>query len=146
MPKGLSLLGKGLGLTGRVAKADLGMATMGGASKYLNYYTNAARTATNAAGEALYSRAPLGYQVKAGFFVNAARAIAGKPALYSSTEATVIGRAWQNQAIGLGLFNTGVSVGAGIYNLTPSSGNQNTGGIGISGGNAVPAIDNLSHR
>lgn len=139
LPKGLQLFGRGTGMAGATAKTGR---ILGGASRSVNYYTQAAV-------EAGYSTELTGARVMAGPFVQASHNVRnlftgrGLNLLYSNSEATIIGRAWQNQAIGLGTLNIGLSVGAAVNNL---SGNQNAVGIGLSEGYSVPAIDNLSHR
>jgi len=142
LPKGLQLFGRGTGMIGATAKTGR---ILGGASRSINYYTKAAEAAG-------YSTELSGSRVAAGLFVQASHNVrnifTGRSLkiLYSNSEATVVARAWQNQAIGLGALNIGTSIGTGIYNLTPQSQDHNTGGIGLSGSHSVPTIDNLSHR
>ncbi len=90
--------------------------TLGGTTGKLNYYT---KLALDIGIKGTTTR------TKAGFFVqlnhNIPRLIAGKnwSSLYSNSLTTVMGRQWQNQAIGLGLAHFGAS-GYGLFNLSNS--------------------------
>jgi hypothetical protein len=136
LPKGLQLFGRGTGIIGSTAKNGR---ILGGASKTINYYTQAAKAAG-------YSTDITGAKIMAGPFVQVSHNIrnlfTGRSIkiLYGNSEATIVGRIWQNQAIGLGTLNIGLSVGTGIHNINLSSRSQNAGGF------TVPVIDNLSRR
>jgi hypothetical protein len=88
-----------------------------GASSSVNYYTSLA-IKSGASAELT------GARVQAGFFVQTSndlgRILMGLAprTLYSNSAATIIGRAWQNQAIGEGLMFTGVGTGSLIYHLS----------------------------
>ncbi|MBW8688405.1 RHS repeat-associated core domain-containing protein [Chitinophaga rhizophila] len=119
VPKGLNLLYHGT--VGGVLKTKLGVKVLGEAAKKLNTYTARAVEAGFAGN--------VSQRVKAGLFVqlnhNVPRLLNGKnwATLYSTGSATIIGRTWQNQAIGLGLLNTvgGGTLGALNYNKSINS-------------------------
>ena len=93
-----------------------GFSRVGGSAAKINYYTSKASKLG-------YSTSLTGARVKAGIFVqlnhNAGRFLQGRgwKTLYSNAEATIIGRKWQNQAIGSGLLHIGVGTGSLFYNL-----------------------------
>ena len=112
------------GTTRGTSKTILKMPTIGGAFGKINYYTGIAM-------DLGYSTELMGIRAPSGIFTqmshNAYRISAGRvPAiLYSNSMATMIGRQWQNQSIGMGLglggFGTLTSFGGvTIYTPTPS--------------------------
>lgn len=111
LPKGLQLFGRGTSLLGAVGKSSLGMLKAGGAAGELNFYTKLAYDIGFKGGVE---------RTTAGLFVqinhNIPRILSGKgwATLRSSSATTVMGRTWQNQAIGLGLVNLSIS-GYGLH-------------------------------
>lgn len=107
MPKGLNLLFHGT--IGGVLKSEIGVKVLVEAAKKLNTYTARAVEAGFTGN--------VSQRVKSGIFVqlnhNIPRLLNGKKwaTLYSTGSATIIGRTWQNQAIGLGMLNV---VGGGV--------------------------------
>lgn len=120
-PKGIGFLYNGT-IRG-VSKKTLEMTRLGDAYSKINYYTSKAI-------DAGYSTTLTGAKVEAGVFTqlnhNIPRIIADKSwsTLYSQSAATIMGRTWQNQAIGLGLTNIVDGTTLSIYNF-----NQSIGGI-----------------
>jgi RHS repeat-associated protein len=113
---GSLLFGRGTNLIGATSKQSLNFSKTQFANANINYYTRLAM-------DAGYSTKLAGSHVKAGLFVqmnhNIERAVVqglGWKTLYSNSAATIMGRAWQNQAIGLGLSQIGFGIGANIIN------------------------------
>ena len=113
LPKGIMLFGRGTSLLGATEKSLLRFGRLGEATGKLNYYT---KLAFDMGIQGVTKRTEAGFLVQLNH--NIPRLLKGKnwATLYSKSLSTILGRQWQNQAIGLGLTHFGAS-GFEVFNL-----------------------------